>query len=278
MEELPVRIGVHPNNLHLTLASRWPGGLAAGLTFVPYQEGRKSGTLLRDDIIDLCGTGSTPPILAQADGLDVRTLAASAKRPANGSIVVAPGSAIAAIADLRGKRVALLDGSFHTYLLARVLEGAGLGLRDVVRVELSPADSLRRLQTGEVDAWVAMAPLLDSALDDGHVKLLAPCGDLIPNRSIFWTLARCDLTEGEIGTATAALVRLGQAIMDEPETAAKILAEARASDADLAGWRKAITRREWDIVPAGPAILAEQQAEADTLFRHGDLKNPVEVT
>ena len=66
-----------------------------------------------------------------------------------------------------GEDGTLLDGSFHTYLLARVLETAGLSLRDVTRVELAPAASLHALEAGRVDAWVAMAPLLDGSLSAG---------------------------------------------------------------------------------------------------------------
>lgn len=265
---MALRIGVHPNNLHLALAAQWPGafaGLAA--EFVEYPEGRDSARLLQEGLIDVCGTGSTPPILAQAAGLKVRYLAASMPRPANGAVLVAPDAAIAGAAGLAGRRVALLDGSFHTYLLARVLEGAGLGLRDVTRVELAPAPSMRALAAGEVDAWVAMAPLLDQAVAAGRARVLAACGDTIPNRSVFWTLADREIPAGFV----PALAALGQEITEDVEQAARLLADAGASATDLAGWRKAVQARDWGIVPAGPQVLAEQQAEADTLLRHGDL-------
>jgi len=272
-----LRVGVHPNNLHLLLASRWPDGLGEGFSFVPYGEGRKSAVLLLDGSIDVCGTGSTPPILARADGLDVRTIAASATRPANGGLVVHQSSAIESVADLRGRRVALLDGSFHTYLLARALENEGLGLRDIVRVELSPAASLRAIEAGEVDAWVAMAPLLDQAIGARKVRLLAACGELIPNRSMFWTLDRRGLDAATIAAVTEALVRFGEKVAANPDIAARLLAEARANDADLAAWRAAVAGRDWTIYPANPGIIAEQQAEADTLLRHGDLSVAVEM-
>lgn len=279
---MPLRVGVHPNNLHLFLAARWEaeeGGAFAGLEpeFVPYPEGRDSALLLLEGRIDLCGTGSTPPILAQAAGLDVLYLAASATRPANGALLVRPDGSVPDLAALAGRRVALLDGSFHTYLLARALEGVGLGLKDVTRVELAPGASLRALEAGEVDAWVAMAPLLDPALASGRAALLAPCGETIPNRSVFWTLRRRGLSPARMDGALAALIRLGEAIAARPEEAARHLADAGASAADLAAWRKAVAGRDWTIHPAGPAIIAEQQAEADTLHRHGDLAAPLDL-
>jgi sulfonate transport system substrate-binding protein len=267
-----LKVGVHPNNLHLFLAGRWDGAFSASdVSFVAYPEGRDSARLLEAGTIDICGTGSTPPILAQANGLDVLYVAASAPRPANGGIVTGPSSDIRDVADLKGVRIALLDGSFHTYLLARVLETAGLRLSDVHRVELAPGASLRALGEGEVDAWVAMAPLLDQSLRAGKARLLAPCGDTIPNRSVFWTLRRRELPGDALDAFIRSLMAFGEAISHQPDQAARLLADEGASPVDLAAWKKAVETRDWRIVPAGPDIIAEQQAEADTLVRHGDL-------
>jgi ABC-type nitrate/sulfonate/bicarbonate transport system substrate-binding protein len=267
-----IKVGVHPNNLHLFLARRWDDAFGdCDVTFVPYAEGRSSARQLEDGSIDVCGTGSTPPIIAQANGLDVLYIAASASRPANGGIVISPSSRIRGVEDLKGCRIALLDGSFHTYLLARVLESAGLRLPDVKRAELSPGASLHALSNGEVEAWVAMAPLLDQSLKAGKARLLAVCGDTIPNRSVFWTLRRRELPADELDAFVRSLVAFGEKISSEPARAARLLADEGADQADLAAWKKAVETRDWHIVPASPEIIAEQQVEADTLLRHGDL-------
>jgi len=288
---MALRIGVHPNNLHLTLAqglmagglmtgglmTAWlPGGLDA--VMVPYAEGRESAKLLAAGEIDVCGTGSTPPILAQAAGLSVEYLAASAPRPANGGLVVATSSRIETIRELAGARVALLDGSFHTYLLARELEKVGLRLNDVRRVELSPAASLRALAAGDVEAWVAMAPLLDQSLAAGRARLLARCGDTIPNRSVFWTLRDRAVPSPLLDGFVDFLMRLGRDIIPaDPMRAARLLASPGAGADELTAWRDVIAARDWSIAPAGPALIAEQQDEADTLLRHDVLPRRVEI-
>ncbi len=276
---MPLRVGVHPNNLHLFLAQDWPGAFdGLDVEMVPYSEGRNSARMLAEDRIDVCGTGSTPPILAQAAGLPVRYLAASAPRPANGGLVTAPESSIRTIADLKGARIALLDGSFHTYLLARELERAGLHLADVQRVELSPGASLQALGAGDIDAWVAMAPLLDQSLAAGRTRLLARCGDTIPNRSVFWTTRERGLSQAVLDGFVAGLMRFGETIKANPLQAAKRLAETGADAAGIAAWRDVVASRDWSIIAAGPQIGAEQQAEADTLLRHNDLAGPIDVT
>lgn len=264
-----MRIGVHPNNLHLRLASLWPGAFA-GLdpAFVPYAEGRDTGGLLADGVIDLGGTGSTPAVIAATSGLAVDYVAASAPRPANGGIFTRAGSGITAVRDLAGKRIALLDGSFHTYLLARALEAEAMSLSDLTMVEPRNADVLPMLADGRIDAWVAMSPRLERAEADPGLHLLVRCGAIIPNRSVFWTL------QGRLDAATRALVaaeldRIGRAVNADPRRAAERLVASRAIEADVDEWERILRARDLSVEPAGPAILAEQQDEAETLARHG---------
>ena len=276
---MPLRIGAHPSNLHLTLAQHWPGAFSAlDAQFVSYAEGRDTGRQLAEDQIDVGGTGSTPPILSQVAGLDVLYVAASAPRPANGGILVAKRSSINSVKDLAGKKIALLDGSFHTYLLARVLEHEGLSLKDIVRVERAPVPSRDALIAGKVDAWVAMAPLLGQTIADGGARLLVPCGATIPNRSVFWTLGRRKLAPETIDAFVAELGRIGAEIAADPDRAAHILAGLKLGGVDVATWRKAVKERDWSIVPADKTIIAEQQDEADTLFRHGDIPQRLELS
>ncbi len=273
-----LNIGVHPNNLHLTLAQNWPGAFEdLDVEFVPYHEGRDTGLLLAEGRIDIGGTGSTPPILAQVSGLDVRYVAASAPRPMNGGVLVGRTSRIKKVLDLAGRKIALLDGSFHTYLLARVLEGEGLTLRDVTRVELAPAQSRIALSAGSVDAWIAMAPLLNQALATGEVRQLVPCGATIPNRSVFWTITERKLTPGQITAITAELIRVGAAITNDLDRAARILSDLKIGGVDFSGWRKAIAARDWSITEATAQIIAEQQIESDTLFQHGETSRRLEL-
>lgn len=273
-----MKIGVHPSNLHLRLAQAWPDAFA-GLKprFVEYPEGRDTVRLLSQGAIDFGGTGSTPPIMAEAAGHGVVYIAASAPRPANGGILVRQDSVIQSVADLKGKRITLVDGSFHTYLLARSLEEAGLRLPDVQTVETSAADSLPALLDGRVDAWIAMAPRLERALERRDIRLIARCGDTIPNRSVFWTLANRSL-DGQVRLQIAReLARIGREVAADPRRAAELLATTGGDDADVNAWERVVRSRDFTIVPADEAIVAEQQTEADTLHRHFYLDREVRL-
>lgn len=271
-----MKIGVHSNNLHLRLARLWPGAFADfAPEFVFYGEGRDTGALLDQGAIHFGGTGSTPPIEADAQGLGVVYIAGSAPRPANGAILVRKDSPIRSVAALAGQRVALIDGSFHTYLLARSLETEGLGLSDVIRIESATRDAQQDLLDGEVDAWVTMSPRLEKALDRDDLHLLVRCGSTIPNRSLFWTLERYALSPDTRLAIARELDRVGRAVMADIDKAAALLAAQPGSEGDAGSWARVLRSRDFTVVPADREILAEQQDEADTLFRHGHFQKPV---
>jgi len=265
-----MKIGVHPSNLHLRIAQVWPDAFASlDGEFVAYREGRDTGRLIAESKIDFGGTGSTPPITAALDGVKVHYIAASAPRPANGAILVRADSPIKSIPDLKHRRIGLVDGSFQTYYLARNLEEAGLNLADIERVEPEVNDALPALLDGRVDAWIAMAPRLENALERDDIRLLSRCGSIIPNRSLFWTLEDSGLDAETRLKVAQELARIGREITADPHQAARRLVESGATEASLQGWEKVIASRDFTVIPADKTILTEQQTEAEVLHRHG---------
>lgn len=271
-------VGVHPNNLHLQIAAlSWTDANASGITFVPYPEGRTTGALIESGSIDVGGTGSTPPLIAQAEGIRFRYVGASAPRQSNGAIVTradGPDS----LAGLAGKRIALLDGSFHTSFLASALDELALSLSDVELVELAPGAALAALREGRVDGWVAMEPLLASIEGDAAIKAVAWIGDYARNRSVFWASdsAVHDKAE-EIAALLRRLDALGAHISRDPGHYAELLTQAKLGGVGLPSWTQALKRRDWTIHSIDKLILAEQQQEADLLFRHGALSKQIDV-
>lgn len=271
-----MKIGVHPNNLHLRLARLWPGAFADfNPVFVAYPEGRDTANLLASGDIDFGGTGSTPPIEADVRGLSVEYVAASAPRPANGAIFARADSNIRSVADLAGRKISLVDGSFHTYLLVRSLEGEGLSLPAVERIESGTRDSLKELLEGRVDAWVAMSPRLEKVADREDLRLIVRCGATIPNRSLFWTLQRNGLSAAEVAGIAGELNRIGQAVAADPRAAAQLLAAEKEGDGDVDAWERVLRSRDFTVGPINDDIIGEQQEEADTLLRHGYFDRPV---
>lgn len=282
---MTITIGVHASNpslyhlYHQTrhgFAQQELEPLGESVAFHPYSNGVRTGELLSRGVIDFGGTGSTPPVTAQAEGHDLVYTAVSAPRPEHGALLVPEDSHLRTAADLKGARVHLAIGSWQTHLIAKALDDAGLSYADDITAERSTEDSEQLLRTGAVAAWVAQGPQLAAARRTGGLRTLIRTGDVITDRSVFFT--RRDLAERRpeiIEALTRALRRADDWAAAHPRDAARI------ASADLGGtaddWESALTALPWRIEEVGDAFLAEQQEAADIFHRTGFIERPVTV-
>ncbi|WP_329161860.1 ABC transporter substrate-binding protein [Streptomyces anulatus] len=282
---MTITIGVHASNpslyhlYHLTrhgFAQQELEPLGESVAFHPYSNGVRTGELLSRGVIDFGGTGSTPPVTAQAAGHDLVYTAVSAPRPEHGALLVPEDSPLRTAADLKGETVHLAIGSWQTHLIAKALDDAGLSYADDITAERSTGNSEQLLRTGAVDAWVAQGPQLAAARRTGGLRTLIRTGDVITDRSVFFT--RRDLAEQRpeiIDALTRALRRADDWAAAHPRDAARI------ASADLGGtvedWESALAALPWRIEEVGDAFLAEQQEAADIFHRTGFIERPVTV-
>ncbi|MFD8960815.1 PhnD/SsuA/transferrin family substrate-binding protein, partial [Streptomyces anulatus] len=166
---MTITIGVHASNpslyhlYHLTrhgFAQQELEPLGESVAFHPYSNGVRTGELLSRGVIDFGGTGSTPPVTAQAAGHDLVYTAVSAPRPEHGALLVPEDSPLRTAADLKGRTVHLAIGSWQTHLIAKALDDAGLSYADDITAERSTENSEQLLRTGAVASWVAPGPKL----------------------------------------------------------------------------------------------------------------------
>ncbi|MFE4253483.1 ABC transporter substrate-binding protein [Streptomyces sp. NPDC056910] len=280
---MTITIGVHNSNPTLYYLSRLDyaqeelAALGETAAFHPYTNGVRTGTLLTDGVIDFGGTGSTPPITAQATGHDIVYTAISAPRPDHGALLVLEESPHRTVADLKGATVHLAIGSWQTHLVAKALDDAGLSYATDITAVRSGEDSEQRLRAKEVDAWVAQGPHLVAALRTGGVRVLVRTADVITDRSVFFT--RRDVAE-QRPEIVAALVRALQRADDwakaHPRDAAEIAAGHQGGSVD--DWETALSALPWRIEDVTEAFLAEQQEAADIFARTGFVERAVTVT
>ena len=129
-------------------------------------------------VLDVGLSADIPPIHATWVGIPVKTIAVMFRAdPANHplyELAVAPGSGIASLADLRGKRIAFSPGQVQGEVVLRTLAAEHLTKKDVTLVELPSTGAdvyINALVGGLVDA----APLAPGAatrhyLDDWGAK------------------------------------------------------------------------------------------------------------
>lgn len=126
--------------------------------------------------IDLGMVGSVPPIAGAAKDLGFKVIALQLPESpdkALENIIVPKGSAARTITDLRGKRIAVPQGSSAHGLLLNALKAGGLTPKDVKIVYLDPKAGAAAFDSGKVDAWSIWNPQGEFALQKG-ARVLVP--------------------------------------------------------------------------------------------------------
>jgi sulfonate transport system substrate-binding protein len=230
---------------------------------------------LFDGGYDFIGTGSTPPVTAQAKNHDIVYVAISGPRIENGRLVVHADSDIQNPADLKGKRVALGHGSWQTTLLLLALEKAGLTWSDIIPVDVY-GDAAERFLIREVDAWVGSYPHLTKVEQQAKLRELIPTEGLFSHRSLWFT--RRDFTTEHPEALTAIVAALQEA---DAWTAANPAQAAEFFSTDdgrpAAEWEHALRTRPWGLLPLDGDFVAEQQHAADLFFANGLIEKQVAV-
>ncbi|WP_371478375.1 ABC transporter substrate-binding protein [Kitasatospora sp. NBC_00315] len=281
---MTVTIGVHSSNPSLYYLSRLDflaeelAPLGESGVFHHYTDGTRTGALLADGTIDLGGTGSTPPVTAQAAGHDLVYTAVSAPRPDHGALLVLADGPVARPADLKGGTVVLGIGSWQTHLLAKALHAEGLSYAtDITPVRPGPgADPAAQLRSGEIAGWIAQGAELAAARRSGDFRVLVRTGDVITDRSVFF--ARRDFAADRPELVAAVSSALARA---DAWVAANLSEAAAIAAADLGGsaedWRTALATLPWRLEPAGAEFIAEQQEAADIFHGVGFIDRPITV-
>jgi NitT/TauT family transport system substrate-binding protein len=104
-----------------------------------------------------------------------------------GADTIIARNGIERVADLKGKRIGLQQGSFSQYMLEVVLERNGLIRNDVIYVE-TKAEDITPLVNGEIDALVVFEPFASEAVDKANGRKIFDTSEipgLIPDVMAF---------------------------------------------------------------------------------------------
>jgi sulfonate transport system substrate-binding protein len=185
MAEEIVRIGYQPTSSAIVLGKAKGfydqafAKLGAKVEYDLFLSGPLAVEAAAGDHVDLFNVGNIPPVIARANGIDVKIIAKSAFNPATNAILVSPTSPIQSIEDLKGKKVAVQVGSSVHYFLSQILGEKGMTLQDVQLVNLPGPDQGPALESGAVDAivlWMPYRTQLEMAgkaqvlIDSAHVS------------------------------------------------------------------------------------------------------------
>jgi sulfonate transport system substrate-binding protein len=239
--------------------------LGVNVTWIEFNAGPVQLEALNVGAIDFGDVGEAPPIFAQAAGAPLVYAGATVPRPHLEAILVPKGSPIKTVADLKGKKVAYNKGSNVQYFLAKLLEKQGLKYTDVQHIHLPPPDARAAFQKGAVDAWIIWDPFLAAAQKTLDAQILVDGKGVVNNRQYYFT-------SRDFVTKNADVLKIAIRQINDIDTwASKNKAVASKELSQVLGLDVSITdlylsRADYGTAPVNSAILAEQQAIADTFF------------
>lgn len=146
------------------------------------------GQALANGQIDFAGNGDMISIIGKSSGIKTRLLMPGS-RLENAYLLVAPGSPIKSVNDLRGKKVAYFKGNYIQLQVIRILATQGMSEKDIRNVSLLGAAATNALLNGNIDAIFAGAESLESqnkgltqviyGTQGGSARLTAQSGILV---------------------------------------------------------------------------------------------------
>jgi sulfonate transport system substrate-binding protein len=142
------------------------------VSFADFTSGPPMLQAMGSGSLDVGGVGDAPPVFAAAGGSQIAVVGARANNPRSAGLLVPGGSSITSIKQLKGKKIAVAQGSSADFHLLTVLNQAGLSVHDVTLEYLQPAAAQAALSSGSVDAWDVWSPFVEQAVAQDHARIL----------------------------------------------------------------------------------------------------------
>ncbi|WP_030037657.1 ABC transporter substrate-binding protein [Streptomyces resistomycificus] len=220
--------------------------------------------------VDIGGVGNPPPVFAAGADSKITVVSAWHGTSKGDTILVPNDSKLTGTAQLKGRSVAVAQGSSAHYQLVASLRKVGLGLGDVKVKYLQPADALAAFTSGKVDAWAVWDPYTSQVLKGKQGRVLTT-GDGITNGLTFQVAAPDALRDKKKTAAIKDyLQRLQRAytwVYDHEEEWAKVWAKETGlpEDVALAAVKRTYATRV--AVAVDKPLIASEQEIADTFTR-----------
>jgi sulfonate transport system substrate-binding protein len=229
----------------------------------------KANEALRGGAIDVGSTAGSAALLARSNGSKIKTIDVYSQ-PDWSALVTRPDSGITSVADLRGKQVAATTGTDPYVFLVQALATEGMTVADITVQNLQHADGRTALDTGQVDAWAGLDPIMAAAeAESGDVRFYTNVafnsyGFL--NATEEFLTASPDLAQVVVDTYEHARAWA----QENPEETAAILAEVAGIDPAVATTVIGRTTLDVDPVP-GAAQTAVLEKIGPVFVANGDV-------
>lgn len=231
--------------------------------------------------IDLGYVGTVPPITGAAKQYGFKIVATqhgADPTKAAENIIVPKDSPIQTLADLKGKKIAIPQGSSAHGLALLALKSVGLTPDDVEFVFLPPAAGATAFNTGKVDAWSIWNPQSAIAVSDG-ARIIAkglPPIDQVNNYYVANEKSLDDpVRRAALADVLTRIARIFHWAQQNPEEYAKAI--AKETGVPIEDARATVEAYPFTVTRVLPEDIAAEQALSDAFFEAGEIDKKVDV-
>jgi sulfonate transport system substrate-binding protein len=226
--------------------------------------------------IDVGGVGDAPPVFAAAGGSQIAVVSALKANPDGSAILVPKNSPIHSVAQLKGKNIAVAQGSSADYHLLAILTRAGLTIKDVTPDYLQPAEGQAAFASSHVAAWDVWSPFIEQAESQDHARILIN-GSTIGQTYSFEVASKAALAE----PAKAAAIHDYLKVLDQAyawaATHKSVWAStwAKATGLPLSVMTQAVNDSLATPQPITPTVISSEQSVANAFTKAGLIPSQV---
>jgi sulfonate transport system substrate-binding protein len=210
------------------------------LSVIDFPTGRESMQALLAGSAEFSASTDTPFIFAALQGLKPLILVNYSRYSRDMKIVVRKEGGIdpKAPASLKGKKIATRIGTSGQYMLAKYLEMAGLSIKDVTLVDMSPNDMTIATVRGDVDgfSWTSQAAVVADRQAPGKVAVMTQDGleKYFQSHQLLLTSERVVREKPQLAAAAVKALFDAEARMaSDPNWAALIAARVRTTPEEI---------------------------------------------
>lgn len=232
--------------------------------------------------IDLGSVGTVPPITGAAKEYGFKIVATQRgadPTKAAENILVPKDSPVQSLADLKGKRIAVPQGSSAHGLALLALKSVGLTPKDVQLVYLAPAAGASAFNSGQVDAWSIWDPQSSVAVGQG-ARIIAKGVPPIDQSNNYYVATDKSLKDpvrrAALADVLTRVARIFNWAQQHPDEYAK--AVAKETGVPLKDARASVDAFPFTITQFRPEDVKAEQALSDAFFDAGEITKQVDLT
>ena len=238
----------------------------------PQFEGIAAGKL------DITEVGNTPPLSAQAAGIDFKEVALLSAGETSNALLLPEGSAITSVKDLVGKKVAVAKGSSAFGLLYAAFKQEGVDPSKVEVIQLQPDEAQPSFENGSVDVWATWEPFVSYQTVNNNAKKLVQGKDVNTYGSMF-TIAQTAFTEEHpelLEVYLKVYLEATKWVQDNPDEAVQFYADLKEIDSSVV--EEVLKNAPYEVQIINEKVISSQQSAADLFVEEKVFTNKIDVT